>query len=107
MEIEAKLTIEVDGSETTVSGSGKDLAVRFDSVRLLVRCIRAALAFKRRQALMRWMRVEGICCRLLVGEQVLAELGQRRERKGWYLGGKRWRVWPLRWVVATRAIQRD
>ena len=106
MEIEAQLTIQKDGSETTVRGAGKELDVRFDSVRSLVRCLRTTSAFKQREALLNRMRDEGMSCRLLVGERVLVEVGERRDRGGWCLGGKRWRVWPLRWATATRATQR-
>ena len=107
VEIEANLTIEMDGSEATVCGSGKDLDVRFKSVKSLVRSVRTTSGFRHREALLKRVRDEGICFRLFVGEQLLVEVGDRRERSGWCLGGKQWRVWPLRWAIAARASQRN
>jgi hypothetical protein len=107
MEIEANLTIEMDGSAATVCSSGRDLDVRFGNLKALVRCLLPLAAFRQRQAISAWLSGEGICCRFRVGERVLVEVGAKREPKGFRLGGKQWRIWPLRWALAARGTERD
>ena len=107
MEIEANLTIETDGSAAKVCGSGSEIDVRFVNLRSLIRCLRTAAAFRQRPAVLAWMGGEGICCRFRVGERVLVEVGARREPEGFRVGGKRWRIWPLRWALAAGATERD
>ena len=107
MEIEANLSIEMDGSAATVCSSGRELDVRFGNLRALIRCLRTAASFRQRHAISAWLSGEGICCRLRVGERVLVEVGARREEKGFRLGGKRWRIWPLRWALAAGGTERD
>ncbi len=107
MEIEARLTIEMDGSAAKVCGSGKEIDVRFATLRSLIRCLRSIANVPQRAAVLAWISGEGICCRFRVGKRVLVEVGGRREPEGFRLGGKRWRIWPLRWVLAAGAFERD